>query len=546
MPTERLIVLLVAIPMATAILTTLFRGWLSAQRTVTTVGLLTSFALSLAWLVTLEPGAVVVSQAGGWPAPFGITLVFDQLSGLLLTAASFVALAVYVFGLGSREQEQGRGWFHPLYALLMMGVNFSFLTGDLFNLFVAFEIMLMASYAMMCLGGDKRQLSQAYKYVMINLVSSTFFVLGAALIYGMTGTLNYADLAVRVMESTMPGRTPLPAGFAAVATMLLFVFAIKAALFPLWFWLPDTYHTCSISIAAVFSGLLTKVGIYALVRLAPMVLAAPNIREAGPIMTILPLAAGLTMILGGLAALSMRETRRVLAMLLISHIGYMAFGLAIMTPASLSGSVYYMLQHMVVMSSLFLACGLIEHYQRSSDLAETGGLARRAPWLAALFFIAMFSLIGLPPLSGFFGKYILLREGFRLSDHGYWLLSVLGLCTGFLTLLALGRVWIRTFWGSAPVSAIADRIAPPPARFAPIPMHAALALLVAGSLGLGLGADLINRRSVDATSELNSPRTYITAVLGPGAWPGPPTANEPSTLGPPIALIDRADTLEDR
>ncbi|RMH24295.1 MAG: Na+/H+ antiporter subunit D [Planctomycetota bacterium] len=547
MPNEPYIVLLVAIPMATAVLSTLVRGWLSAQRALTVVGLAASSVLSIVWLVTLEPGALMVSQAGDWPAPFGITLVFDRLSGLMLAAAGFVALAVYLFGIASSEQEQGRGWFHPLYALLMMGVNFSFLTGDLFNLFVAFEIMLMASYAMMGLGGDKRQLSQAYKYVMINLVGSTFFVLGAALIYGMTGTLNYADLAVRVLESTTPGGAPLPTGFTAVATMLLFVFAIKAALFPLWFWLPDTYHTCSISVAAVFAGLLTKVGVYALVRLAPMVLAAPNIREAGPIMTILPLAAGLTMLLGGLAALAMRETRRILAMLLISHIGYMAFGLAVMTPAALSGSVFYMIQHMVVMAALFLACGLIEHRLRSSDLAETGGLATRAPWLAALFFIAMFSLVGLPPLSGFFGKFILLREGFRLSGRGYWLLSALGLATGFLTLLALGKVWIRTFWGPAPERAIADRIAPAADRFAALPMHLALALLVAASIGMGLGAEAVQRYTSAATADLNHPRGYVTAVLGPGAWPGEPTVDRaPAILGPPVALTVDASPTETR
>lgn len=513
------IVLLVAVPMLAAILTTMLRGWAPAQRFITVLALLTSLGLSITGLAVMGPDQILVSQAGDWPAPFGITIVFDGLSGLLLAAASFVALCVYVYGLTSREQEVGRGWYHPLFNLLIMGVNFSFLTGDLFNLFVAFEIMLMASYALMALGGGKRQLSQCYKYVMINLVGSTFFVLGAALIYGMTGTLNYADLAVRVAESTMPGGAPLPAGFDAVAMMLLFVFAVKAALFPLWFWLPDTYHTCSISIAALFAGLLTKVGIYVLVRLSPMALAAPNIREDGPIITILPFAAGLTMILGGLAAMSMRETRRVLAMLLISHIGYMAFGLALMSPIALSGTVFYMIQHMIVMAALFLCCGLIERYQRSSDLAETGGLYRHAPWLSVFFFIAMISLIGLPPFSGFFGKFMLLREGFNMSDQGYWLLSALGLMTGFLTLLALGRVWIRTFWGPEQREGVADRIISVSDRITVAPMYVALSLLVIGSLGLGLGAEFIQRQTTHATAELSEPRTYVASILGPGAWP---------------------------
>lgn len=513
------IVLLVAIPMGSTILTTMLRGWTPAQRAVTVLSLLASCIISIGGVLSLGDGQLLVSQAGDWPAPFGITIVFDQLSGILLSSSSFVALAIYIYGLTSREQESGRGWFHPLYSLLMMGVNFSFLTGDLFNLFVAFEIMLMASYAMMCLGGTRQQLSQCYKYVMINLVGSTFFVIGAALIYGMTGTLNYADLALRVAQSTAPGGSPLPPGFSAVATMLLFVFAVKAALFPLWFWLPDTYHTCSISIAAVFSALLTKVGIYALVRLAPMILAAPNIRQAGPIMTILPFAAGLTMLLGGLAALSMREVRRVLAMLLISHIGYMAFGLAIMTPVSLSGAVFYMMQHMVVMAALFLSCGLIERYQHTSDMADTGGLFKRAPWLSALFFIAIVSLMGLPPFSGFFGKLLLLNEGFRLSSDGYWILSVIGLFTSFFTILALAKVWLRTFWGPPQKDVIAKTITNAAERLSLTPMYIGLTMLVLGSLTIGLGAEFFQKHTAAATYELNEPRVYVANVLGPGLWP---------------------------
>lgn len=515
------IFLLVAIPMLSAILTTMLRGWVSAQRTVTVLSLLGCLALSLMGLTALAPGEMLVSQAGDWPAPFGITIVFDQLSGMLLAAASFVALAVYIYGLASSEQDVGRGWYHPLFSLLMMGVNFSFLTGDLFNLFVAFEIMLMASYAMMCLGGTKQQLSQCYKYVMLNLVGSTFFVLGAALMYGLTGTLNYADLALYVAESTTPGGQPLPVGFAAVATMLLFVFALKAALFPLWFWLPDTYHTCPISVAALFSGLLTKVGVYAILRLAPMVLAAPNIRDGGPIMTILPFAAGLTMILGSFAALAMRDMRRVLAMLLISHIGYMAFGIAVMTPVALAGALFYMVQHMVVMAALFLVTGLIERHQRSCDLAETGGLFQRAPWLSAFYFVAMLSLVGMPPFSGFFGKLMLLSEGFRLSDRGYWLLSTLGLMTGFLTLLALARVWSRAFLGSLPRDSVARTIPNMRERIVMAPMYTGLGLLVVGSLAIGLGAEFVQRRVIDATRELNHPRLYVAAVLGPNAWSDP-------------------------
>jgi len=522
------IILLVVTPLAAAIFSTALRGWPSAQRVVTTGGLLANLVMSIRWLVLTQATGPIVTQAGDWPAPFGVSVVFDSLSGMLLVAASLVTLAVYIFGFGSRDQEAGRGWFHPLINLLTVGVNFALLTGDLFNLFVAFEIMLLASYVLMCLGGTKRQLTQTYKYVMLNLIGSVFFVLAAGLTYGLVGTLNYADLAARVAEASAPGGEPLPPGFGAVATILLFVFGLKAAIFPLWFWLPDTYHTCSISVAAIFGGLLTKVGVYAMARLMPMVFAAPGVRDDGPVMGILAVAAGATMVLAGLAALSMNEIRRALSLLLISHVGYMVFGVAVMTPLSLAGTVFYMTQHMIVMAALFLCCGLIERLAGGSDLRGLGGLQKRAPWLSTFFLLAGMSLVGLPPLSGFYGKLMILREGFRLSDQGYWILSALGLLTGFLTLLAIARIWARTFW--TPPSAAVSRGRDYTAAVL-TPGYAGAAALTAAAVMIGLAAELFVRTSNDAARELNAPRTYVAAVLGEGAWPGSGADDEPLVSG---------------
>ncbi len=527
MPLDNWIILIAVLPMATAIMTTLLRGWISAQRVVGTLGLIATTGLSAFFLWETAHRGPLVTQMGDWPAPFGITVAFDELSGLLLLAANFVALACYVHAFSSLRRRTEARWFHPLAHLLMMGVNFSFLTGDLFNLFVAFEIMLMASYALLILGGNRRVMVHAHKYVMLNLVGSTLFVLGAGLVYGMMGTLNYADLARLAAEATAPGGPGLPVGFHAVAVMLLFVFALKAAIFPLWFWLPDTYPTCPIAIGAMFSGLLTKVGVYGVCRLFPMIFAAPGFRSQSPTMDILWWGALATMLTPIVAAVAMRQIRRVLALTLISHIGYLALGAAMMTATALQGVVFYMVQHMVVMAGLFLCCGLIERIGGTDDLRRLGGLQRKAPWLSAMFLLLSLSLAGVPPLSGFYGKLLIFREGFALSSGGFGVLVGAGLITSLLTLLALGRVWVMAFWSPSPHGPVVESSAGTVLPEAPQAAqqrgvgwaYLGSVLLAAGALAIAATAQLGLESAGRATAELNHPKTYVERVLGPGTWP---------------------------
>jgi len=277
------IVLLMAFPMGAGILTTLLRGHVTSQRLVGIVSLSSTLLLSILFLVKMDgPQSMLFSRVGEWNPPYGIAIVFDGVSGILLVVSSLVALACYLHSFSVLDRRIEKGWFHPLFHLLMMGVNFAFLTGDLFNLFVAFEIMLMASYALLTLGATRAQLSQAYKYVILNLIGSTIFVLGAGIVYGMMGTLNYADLA-RIVAEAHASNEALPRGFQSVAVMLLLVFGLKGAIFPLWFWLPDTYHTLPTSISGLFAALLSKIGVYAILRLFPMVFAAPGVHERGEI-----------------------------------------------------------------------------------------------------------------------------------------------------------------------------------------------------------------------------------------------------------------------
>lgn len=503
------IILFVVIPLGTGLINLLLMNRILVARALGTLSLLSTSLLAIAFLARIyEHGDILTSQMGDWPAPFGITVVFDSLSGLLLAASSIVALGAYVHSYATMSDALERRYYHPLMQFLMFGVNLSFLTGDLFNLFVSFEIMLMASYALLTLGASKKQMSQAYKYVMLNLVASTLFVISAGITYGLMGTLNMADLARIVAEHKAAG-APLPLGFRAVSLMFLFVFGLKGAIFPLWFWLPDTYHTTPISIAGLFAGMLTKVGIYATLRTFPMIFAQ---MEAGQlVMPLIAVSAGFTMFLGVLGAVSMHEVRRILAIHVISQVGYMVFGIAVMSAAAMAGCLFYMIQHMVVKCSLFLCCGLMERYAGSDDLNKIGGLLRRDWLLGVLFFIAAMSLVGLPPLSGFFGKMVIIGEGW----NGFWVLSMFGLLTGALTLLSMLKIWGYGFWG------------PPQGEHAAVPSPAprvrryrsgyiGIMILVGTALFLGFGAWPVYHIAFNAGDQLFNSYRYRVAVLGEG------------------------------
>lgn len=516
---SRWIVLLIVLPMATAIVTTFVRRRFALQRVIGLTSLLSSLSLSVMWLIPAAGGEVITAQMGGWPAPFGITVVFDAMSGLLLTSTQFVGLAALIYASGALSPLTERRWFHPLAHLLIMGVNYSFLTGDLFNLFVAFEVMLMSSYALLCAGGSRRQLSQAYKYVVLNLIGSGFFVLGAGLVYGMMGTLNYADLA-RVVAASANGGPALPPAFPVVATMLLFVFALKAAVFPLWFWLPDTYHTTPISVAALFGGLLTKVGVYAMLRLLPMVFAAPAVQGDSPIVAIVAVAAGLTMTVGIMCALAMRSVRRALAMTLVAHIGFPLLGIALMTPMAMGGALVYSVQSMLVVAGMFLCCGIVERLAGTDDMDKLGGLHRRAPWLSVLMLVGAMSTVGLPPFSGFYGKLMILREAFDPSLGVAWrVLAFAVIVSGALTLVVMAKMYARVFWISPEGEpALQSHLSFPGRTGGLRGAYVSAWLLIGGSVLIGLAPEGLVSSSLVATREGGEPRAYVTAVLGDEAW----------------------------
>jgi multicomponent Na+:H+ antiporter subunit D len=513
--TNQWIILFVIIPLATGLASVPLINKRWASRLLGAASLLCTFAYAIALLWEIRGGEVVTSQMGGWSAPYGITIVFDSLSGLLIAASSIVALGAYLHSFCSLDPGTERRYFHPLIHLLMTGVNLSFLTGDLFNLFVAFEIMLMASYALLVIGVSKPQLTQAYKYVLLNLLASTIFVVTAGMVYGMMGTLNLADLARIVAEHQMSGE-PLPTGFTALGVMLLLVFGLKGAFFPLWFWLPDTYWTPPIAVAGLFGGVLTKVGVYAVARTFPLVFAQAPPMEMDPtssrslLLMIFAISAPFTMFLAVLGAVSQHNVRRILAVHVISQVGYMIFAFAIMSAAAIAGCVLFVIHNMVVKSSLFLCCGVMEKHAGTDDLDKLGGLLKRDAVLATLFFLAAMSLVGLPPLSGFFGKLVIIREGFL--TEGTWWLSIVGLVTGALTLLSMLKIWSYGFWspGPAPVARHPKLV-----KKTMRPAYAGIALLVAVALFLGFGAQPVYVIAKNAGQQAVDPEAYIRAVLPP-------------------------------
>lgn len=377
----------------------------------------------------------LVLHIGAWKAPLGITLVSDLLSGIFLVLLTFMAFITAVYSV----QDIAEGDFYfPLYNFLLMGVNGALLAGDLFNLYVWFEVMLISSFVLISHFGDKKQIGGAFIYVAINLISSLMFLAATGLIYGKLGTLNIADITMKMSGS-------IEAPFVTGTVLLLFVaFGIKAALFPLYFWLPASYHTLPISLTAAYSGLMSKVGVYALFRLFTLIypLSSHGIQD------LLIIVAALTMLSGVLGAASHYSMRKILSFHIISQIGYMIMGLAIYTPLALAGSLFYVIHNNCAKTSLFFINGIIERKKGTDDLMKLGGFYKTMPFLTLLFFIAAFSLGGIPPLSGFWAKFSLIKASFQ--EELYYL-GAIALLVGMMTLFSMTKMWGEIFLKAEPV-----------------------------------------------------------------------------------------------
>jgi multicomponent Na+:H+ antiporter subunit D len=401
---------------------------------------------------------------------------------------------VLVYSMGQRADDLPA--FHPAYLTLTAGVALSFLAGDLFNLFVAFEVMLTSSYVLITLGGKRDQVRHGMTYVVVSLVASLLFICGVALVYAATGTVNMAELSIRLGGVSEGLRL-------ALGLLFVVVFGIKAAIFPLFNWLPDSYPTARSPVTAVFAGLLTKVGVYALIRTQTLLFP-----EDEPSVLLLVIA-GLTMIVGVLGAIAQNDMKRILSFHIVSQIGYMVLGLALFTVAGIAGAILFLVHQIPVKTSLFLTSGLVEEGAGSTALDRVGGLLRRAPLTATLFGLAALSLAGFPPFSGFVGKLALIEAGFGAQEYAIVAVSLVG---SLLTLFSMAKIWNGVFWGrpERPTRQVAED----GSLHAPLLMNGATIGLVVVTLAIAVFAGPLYELSTRAAEDLLDPTAYVRAVLG--------------------------------
>ncbi|MBS3732864.1 MAG: Na+/H+ antiporter subunit D [Desulfobacterales bacterium] len=490
-----ILVLPVVIPFAAAAVNLLFNGNSGREHRISILGALLHFAACAALFVRVYSSGMQTMQVGNWPAPFGITLAADHLSAVMVIVTAILGLAVTVYSRAEIKSDLLAAGYYPLLHILLGGVSGAFLTGDLFNLYVWFEVMLMASFGLLVLGREKQQFDGGVKYVMINLFSTLLFITGIGLLYGMTGTLNLADLHLAVQK------VDNQALLTATAAIFMTAFGIKAGMFPLFFWLPASYHTPPVAVSAILAGLLTKVGVYALIRIFSLVFIFDMAHTHG----LLLIAAVATMFTGVLGAAGYNEFRRILSVHIVSQVGYMVLGLSLFTPLALTGAVFFLLHNMIVKSNLFLISGVSARISGTFELKQLGGLYNNHRFLALLFFVSAFSLAGFPPLSGFWAKLILVRAGL---ETGAYIAAGAAVVVGLLTAYSMTKIWGEAFWKPEPAGKSAEKGRPDVWMLLPVSVLAILTMVI----GLLPGPFLAVAEQ--AAHELTHPEIYVNAVLG--------------------------------
>lgn len=479
-------------PMLTAIACFVYPGNAATRSFISIAGMLLLSVLSGILVYLVATTGPVSNQMGGWAAPMGITLIADMLSALLVLVTALVGVAISLYAQSDISEDRVGGGFYTFVNMLIAGVVGAFITGDLFNLYVWFEVMLIASFALLVLGGNRVQLDGAVKYIAINLISTVLLLASIGLLYGLTGTLNLADLHQRV---------PLvedQALVSIVAVLFILAFGIKAAVFPLFFWLPAAYHTLPISVSAVFAALMTKVGVYALMRTFTLIFPGEH---SNLDMTLL-VAALVTAVLGVLGAMTHTDIRRILSYQVIGSIGFMLLGLGLGSEVALTSAIFYMLHGILLMALLFMLAGMIAQSSGSFELSELGGLYRDKPGFAMLFLLAALSLIGIPPLSGFWAKVMIINAGLA---HNAAIVLFIVVAVSLLNFIPMIRIWAEAFWKAAP-----DNRKP---QTPPIQAWLPVCALSFALFCIGLFPSKLISGAELAAATLVDPQTYLDAVL---------------------------------
>jgi multicomponent Na+:H+ antiporter subunit D len=488
-----LAILPILLPVIAAILSAFFNKRTTLSKWITGTFVIGQLLTVCSLLVYIFQHGPIILETGDWPAPYGIIIVADELAILLVVTTNIISVAAAFFAFKTVKPEEQTHYFYMFFHFLIAGVSGAFLTGDLFNLFVFFEVLLMASYGLIILGGSKHQFRESIKYVLINVFSSILFVTTVAFLYSVTGTVNMAQLAVRVGEVGQAGI------LTTIAIMLFVVFATKGALFPLYFWLPKSYAVPHPVVSALFGSLLTKVGIYAILRTFTLIFGH-NAEFTHQFFIILGV---LTIIFGVIGALSTHNIKLIIAYNIVPAVGFILIGIGVYSVTSLAGAVYYLVHDMIIKGALFMLVGTIVAITGTSDIRKMGGLIHQYPLLGWLFFLSTLVLAGIPPFSGFIGKYLLVRGGLEAGHH---VAIIIALLSSLLILLSVIRIFIGVFWGE-------QRLENEQRKVSTMGFLAPISFLLAFSILLGIGADYIYPYIQYIGDTLASPSYYIENVL---------------------------------
>lgn len=459
-------------------------------------------AAILVFVFTWENGTHVVN-AGNWDAPFGVVFVGDMLSATLILLTGISGLAVSIFSIVSVINARLRFGFFSVYHFLLLGLNGAFLTGDVFNLYVWFEIIIISSFVLISIGGEKNQLEGAIKYFTLNFFGSLIFLTALGVIYGLTGSLNMADIALKIKDIDSQVLIDIS------AVLFLTAFSIKSAVFPLNFWLPASYHTPPSAVSAIFSGLLTKVGVYALLRMMTLIFPQDEF-----LLNLLLILSVLTIISGSFGAVIQNNIKKVFSYLIICHIGFMIGGLGIFNVVAISGVIFYLIHDIIVKTNLFLIGGLIYRLKATTNMKKIGGLYHFYPKMSLLIIVVLFSLVGVPPLSGFWPKISLFLSSY--NEGHYWYLGAL-ILGSFITLVVVAKIWSEAFWKKQPELNIKKKFIPFDQLFSIQKWQfvTPIVILAVISLYIGFGAEHIQTLSMRIANDIFDSQNYIDAVLKP-------------------------------
>ena len=490
---NNIIVLPMIVPIMTAIFLVFLRDYIKLQRIISFITMIFVASITALLLYVVQTEGIMKLDFSGWLPPYGILFVADSFALILVLTASIVTAICLLYAFATIGERHEKMFFYPFVLFLIAGVNGSFLTGDIFNLFVCFEVMLLASYVLVALGGGKFQLRESLKYVLINVVASWLFLVALAFLYGTLKTLNMAHIAQRVAEV---GQDPI---LTTVSILFLIVFALKAGLL-LFFWLPGSYSVPPTVVQALFAALLTKVGIYALFR--TFTLMFPLNQDVTHLL--IGIMAGVTIVAGCMGALSGRDVRTIATYNVIIGVGFILIGLASGTETGFAGAIYYLVHDMLAKALLFLILGTVVYVTGETIVKNMSGLIRNYPLFGWIYFLVMCALAGIPPLSGFLGK-VLIGQG-AIEGQNYVLLT-LGFASSVIVLYSLLRIFLASFFGETTISE-ADK--------KPIPKLAmvSFALLAIIIISIGIAAEGIAPFVEDAARTLANPSIYIEAILG--------------------------------